>query len=269
MTQLVFLFLGVAFLLSEVRVLAAPVVVSEGPVTFDWGRHVLRYSGYSEAEEKPSSNFVDLERNAFVKGMTSVRGLLAVSYQSFLEELGLLSQELKEGEVEQKKLSPQYERYSFIVSREFFSNHGLSVAIRSPLSRLFVLSEDLFEKKVAAEAVPEEKQPFYSGVVLGLNQATQPKAVYRIVDEDHNLLFSYRDLTYASYGESLMGRWYSNPSSREIRAVVGTNPIRLKLNVLESGLYQFDSRESSLGKEKLQDLLARGKIMLEIEEKTQ
>ena len=103
--------------------------------------------------------------------------------------------------------------------------------------------------------------------MLQLNQKTEPKAIYRIVDEDFNILFSYENLTHEVFAKNLMGRWYEDPSQKELQAVAGTKPAKIKLRVLREGLYQFDTRMSSMRKELLKDLLAQGNLMLEIKTK--
>ena len=121
------------------KVYAVPLVVSNGQVVFDWGRLVLRYNGYTIPDAKNSLQFADLEKSAFFKGLSLVRAPLKDLYKSFLAE-NELTNKVKEGD----KLRPLYERYSFIVDREFFANSGLSVGIRSPMTRLFALPEHYF-----------------------------------------------------------------------------------------------------------------------------
>ena len=60
-----------------------------------------------------------------------------------------------------------------------------------------------------------------------------------------------------------MGRWYEDPSEKEIRAVVGDKPLKQNLTVLQDGTFQLIGHDKSSQK-RLQQLLSSGKILLKM-----
>ena len=53
-----------------------------------------------------------------------------------------------------------------------------------------------------SQAVLAEKEKMgspYTGVVLSLNEVVKPRATYKIIDEKHNLFFTYKDLGVGPY----------------------------------------------------------------------
>ena len=225
----------------------------------------MSYKSQSSCEKDSELKFTDLEKLALARGLSQVKGPLDTLYLSFLGENSLLD--------ENEDLFPRYEKHSYIISRELFANHDLLVTIRSPLTSLFYLPMKLFKEAGpgGSQAVLAEKEKMgspYTGVVLSLNEVVKPRATYKIIDEKHNLLFTYKDLSHAVFAKNLMGRWYVSPSSKELKAVVGSNPRELSLVSFGEGIYQYETKGEVGQLENLKKLFSRGKIMLKIPKKS-
>jgi hypothetical protein len=77
----------------------------------------------------------------------------------------------------------------------------------------------------------EDIQPKHTGIVIKINGDFNPKPVYKLVNEEGDLLYSHKDVSEPAFERNLMGRYVKGYSKHEIKSILGRDPLEIDASV--------------------------------------
>ena len=78
-------------------------------------------------------------------------------------------------------------------------------------------------------------RPKHTGIVIKINGDFIPKPVYKLVDEEGELLFSHKDVSETAFEKNLMGRYVKGYSKHEVTSISGREPLEIDASVDSDG----------------------------------
>jgi hypothetical protein len=146
-----------------------------------------------------------------------------------------------------------------ITNTTYFSDGRVKLNLESSLAKGLLPVRGNF----AEDAAPDTEAK-NTGLVFRVQGDAKPVAIYRVVDNRGNELFSSAHVTRRAYYRNLMGKWLKAPSSNELAATVGENPASLSLRAKDVGVFEVSGDEWAKVTSGNELLLRQAAIALEL-----
>lgn len=194
----------------------------------NWGDMRVDFYGESQAAVE-NEDFKQVEIRARADAMATAKARVIEFYNEHMKKNNLpFSAEAAGRAGEAVAKSPRSLR------TEYFSDGRVRVYYESSLAlALPSLGQDF-----SAQTKQPLDQSMFSGLILRTEKSLAPRASYQVVDETGRVLYSQKDVLEEAFNRNLMGRWFQNPSRKEVSAAVGTKPISINFEVDEQGRFR-------------------------------
>jgi hypothetical protein len=199
---------------------AAPIVEKHDRLEVNWATMRMRFFGQASADGNGEDGFRVAEKKAWQDGLNyvsdAVRNLNINVNEKLTENPDKLSEDAREAA---RLVSTS--TYSY--NTTYFGDGTVRVHLENSLPKAFESSGLRFRQK---EALEPAMIPF-TGIVFEADKSIKPTALYQVIDEHGEVLFSVQDMAEDAFRKNLMGRWFKKPSAAELSEAVGKNPLRL------------------------------------------
>lgn len=242
---------AVAFWSMAMPVQAAEFVEQFDRFEINWSNLRLRYYGEASglSSEAGRKSYRDLERGAWQEGLSYAARSLPALYKD----------RIAANEAEAIAAAERLTRSTYSYNTIYFADGSVRVLLENVLPRTIDLKGIGFRQ----QSEPSIDHLAHTGVVFRIRGMSNPLATYKIVDQDHAVLFEPSDVAEEAFRRNLMGRWFSvNASGTALREGVGSQPIEMNATYLGDGRIEVsaaDWREKVVGYE---DLLKASRIAL-------
>ncbi len=188
------------------------VTEKKGVFQYNWSNSTVRYIG----PMRQANNFIEAEKKAYEDG-----------HKEFAK---LLTEKIAANEKVDRDIRP-YQTH-------FFGSGEAKIEWEAPLALIF------FDKtsKAKGETFTQADPSLTKGCVLALNQQTAPTAEYTVVNSKGETLFDISNVDKDAFYRRLMGRWYKDKKSKEIKDLIeDDNKNVLNLIVTSDDRFQVES----------------------------
>ena len=177
---------------------------------------------YGEAELSKLS-FIDSEKGAIQEGLDYIfKQLPEIRKEKF---------KIAKVDGDHQQAALELTKRTYPIQTNVTANGGVTVELESSLvTALKPLVEHNQDVEESSEVGPE-----HTGIVIKINGDFIPKPVYKLVDEEGDLLFSHKDVSEAAFEKNLMGRYVKGYSKHEIKSISGREPLEIDASVDSEG----------------------------------
>lgn len=196
---------------------AKPIVEQIDKLDLDWSALKVRSTGVAKPLSEGEST-AEVEKRAIEAGLLSLQNSVAGYHNKFMTAAS------------GQTASASVGRSSYCYNTEYYSDGSVKIYLENSLAKA-LLDPAIKFKAVTAPAIAGTQ---YSGVVLKLKSAMKPRAIYDLVGEGGEVLFSAGDVAQDAFAKNMMGAWFANPSPSEISSLVGSQPLVIPVDTAEN-----------------------------------
>ncbi len=195
---------------------SAPVIQKTDRAELNWTTMKIRFYGEGELSRQA---FADIEKGAIQEGLDYIfKQLPEIRKENF--KISKL-----DGDHQQAAL--ELTKRTYPIQTNVTADGVLTVELESSLvTALKPLVEHNQEVEPSSDVGPK-----HTGIVIKIKGDFNPKPVYKLVDEEGDLLYSHKDVSEAAFEKNLMGRYIKGYSKQEIRSISGREPLEVDASV--------------------------------------
>jgi len=259
MTKGLFLtIISLSLLILDLRAAQASQMIEKiDRLEINWSTMRVRFYGEAKMEAGSDESYKEVEKRAWNDGLKYISGAVRDIYINKNEALFEDAQTLSESAA---KAAEKVATSTFSYDTTYYGDGAIRVHLENTLPRALASEAIRFRLKVALE--PGLIQ--HSGILFQLNKEAKPLAVYRIVNNNGQVLFDATEMAESSFKKNLMGRWFKAPKSHELTTAVGAAPVKIPLTILNDGVFEVDAKTWEKALEGHKSLLRSGRIALTV-----
>ncbi len=206
--------------LTCAQAFSAPVIQKTDRAELNWTTMKIRFYGEGQLSKQ---TFAVSEKGAIQDGLNYIfKELPAIRKENF---------KIAKVDGDHQQAALELTKRTYPIQTNVSADGVLTVELESSLvTALKPLVEHNQQVEDSSEAGPK-----HTGIVIKIKGDFIPKPVYKLVDEEGDLLYSHKDVSEAAFEKNLMGRYVKGYSKHEIRSILGRETLEIDASVDSDG----------------------------------